>query len=370
MRINQRNLARVALVCGLLVLAGCQKSPDPLPAPVPKPPGLDEVWTDFDKFEEQLMKRARKVIGDSDDYRIFVTTLDFPIGTLLRMDQVIQITECTLKKEPTAAPAPNMFPDYKLSKNLAISVGLDKSVLTQLADLGASLKDSDSFNYQIKNPEVKVLSDTQLKEMLSNKDCLDAMAGKQVRLIRGRIYGQRDFSIGTAMTGQLKAGVTKIGSFDVSGGVGNSDISIKDSASTGFLQVISVVTPPPPGNQVPDAPVSAASASAPASQVFSASGGKVFVQQDKGDPVDAQAVVADLGKTFTVAKTIEKIDTKMPKDPQVRYFNETDRGKAEQITAELKVKGYATAEPVRLGLPAPVGQVEVWLPKNTSAARP
>ena len=246
MRISQRHLTQAALVCGLLVLTACQKSPDPLPALVPKPPGLDEVWTDFDKFEEQLMKRARKVIGDSDDYRIFVTTLDFPIGTLLRMDQVIQITECTLKKEPTAAPAPNMFPDYKLSKNLAISVGLDKSVLTQLADLGATLKDSDSFNYQIRNPEVKVLSDTQLKELLSTKECLDAMAGKQVRLIRGRIYGQRDFSIGTAISGQLKAGVTKIGSFDVSGGVGNSDISIKDSASTGFLQVISVVTHPSP----------------------------------------------------------------------------------------------------------------------------
>ena len=96
----------------------------------------------------------------------------------------------------------------------------------------------------------------------------------------------------------------------------------------------------------------------------------MFVQQDKGDTVDAQAVVTALGKTFSVAKAIEKIDTtKMPSDPQVRYFNEADRGKAEQITAELKVKGYATAEPVRLGLPAPVGQVEVWLPKNASAVR-
>lgn len=364
----------VTVASGALLLAACGKKEVAPPAPptLPIAPALSTVWTEFDKFEAQLMERARKFIGDGDDYRIFVMKLDYPIGTLLRLDKVIPIAECKPTTEPTAAPAPTMFPDYKLSKSLAISLGLDNAVLTQIAELGASAKDGDTFSYQIKDAVVKVLNDKHLKELISQKECLDAMGGQPVRLVRGSVSGQRDFVLSTTTTGELKGKVAKVGSFEVSGGIGNSDISIKDTSAKAFLQVVSLVTPPPPSGDPakPGAIVTSAATitAIPASPAAStAEPGKVYVQQDKTDTADTASLVAGLQKSYSVSGTVEKIaSAKMPKDPQVRYFNEQDRDKAERITAELKTKGYATAEPVRLGLPAPKGQVEVWLPKDPS----
>ena len=246
-------------------------------------------------------------------------------------------------------------------------MGLDSAVLAQVADLGVSFKDGDAFSYQVKSAEVKVLNDTQFKELIASKDCLDAMNGVPVRMVRGRIFGLRDFSIGTTTTGQLKGKVAKIGSFDVTSGIGNADISIKDPSATAFLQVISILTPPPPRSTNPTTAVQVSAV--PASAASAGDTGKVYVQQDRTDSVDTRPIVASLQKSFSVAGVVEKIDTaKMPRDPQVRYFNDKDREKAEQIATELKTKGYATVEPVRLGLPAPAGQVEVWLPKNSPSA--
>ncbi len=365
-------------LCALVIaiapmLSACPKKEDngaAASSPKKGETALETVWTEFDKFEAQLMERARKVIGDSDDYRIFVMTLDYPIGTPLRMDKVIPIAECKPPTPPTSAPAPTMFPDYKLSKSLAISLGLDNAVLTQIAELGASAKDADTFSYQIKEPVVTVLNDKHLKELVAQKECLEAMGGQPVRMVRGTVSGQRDFVLSTTTTGELKGKVAKVGSFDVSGGIGNSDISIKDSSPKAFLQIVSLVTPPAAGSESakPAATVSALPVAPPASSGSSPDLGKVYVQQDKTDTADTKSVISGLQKTFSVASAVEKIDTsKMPKDPQVRYFNDQDRAKAEQIAAELKTKGYATAAPVRLGLPAPSGQVEVWLPKNPAA---
>lgn len=348
-------------------LSACQK-PDNTPPALPTPPSLGEVWSEFDKFEAQLMERARKVIGDGDDFRIFATTLDYPIGTLLRMDKVIPIAECTPKIQPTGAAAPNLFPDYKLTKNLAVALGLDNAVISQLAEFGASLKGGDVFAYQVRDPVVRVLYDRQLTDLLAGKDCVDAIGGKPVRLVRGNISAQRDFVVSATTTGELKGKVAKIGSFEVSGGVGNSEISIKDVSAKSFLQIISlVVSVPASSSAAPtEVKVVAGAASAPP-----AGTGKVYVQQDKTDARDARVLVADIKRNFPVAESIERIDSaKMPQDPQVRYFNDADEGKAESIAAELKTKGYVTAQPVRLGLPAPAGQVEVWLPKNPSPAFP
>ena len=64
-----------------------------------------------------------------------------------------------------------------------------------------------------------------------------------------------------------------------------------------------------------------------------------------------------------VASSVEKIDSlKMPIVAQVRYFNEADKPLAETALAQLQ-KQFPNAKLVRIALPAPTGQLEVWLPR-------
>jgi hypothetical protein len=52
----------------------------------------------------------------------------------------------------------------------------------------------------------------------------------------------------------------------------------------------------------------------------------------------------------------------MPSRPTVRYFNAEDSTLAERVLAQFK-KVFPDAIAVPVTLPAPRGQVEVWLPK-------
>jgi hypothetical protein len=56
---------------------------------------------------------------------------------------------------------------------------------------------------------------------------------------------------------------------------------------------------------------------------------------------------------------------KMPNVAQVRYFNDADSALADRCVGILR-KVYPNARAVRIGLPSPKGQLEVWLPKVES----
>jgi hypothetical protein len=93
----------------------------------------------------------------------------------------------------------------------------------------------------------------------------------------------------------------------------------------------------------------------------------VYVQQDADDPAQVgEAMVEQLrAEGMGVVSGVERLPTnRMPPAPQVRYFREADRAAAEQALAVLN-RTHPDAKLVLLRLPAPAGQLEVWLPKGS-----
>ena len=95
------------------------------------------------------------------------------------------------------------------------------------------------------------------------------------------------------------------------------------------------------------------------------------MQRDKADHSGrADKILEALAEQrFNVVYTVEAIDgDKVPKTAQVRYFSPGDEAAADKALALLK-QLYPDAAKLYVGLKAPKGQLEVWLPRaNMSAA--
>lgn len=380
------------LIVSVLMLTACPRpEPDRIPRTTASAPTAD-IYLSFDKLQADLKKRAREKIGDAPDYSIVVSDVSYPIGTLLRMNQFIPKSTCNIAagKTPVAADAPSMFPGYRLSKSVALSLGLDSAVLSKVAELGASLKDDDVLSYQVNNTKVSVIFDDSLKELLATPECLQAIGDQKLRMVRGHITGKRDFSLSSALAANFKAGVTQVGKVEISGSNGTG-ITMKDTEPTAFLLVMTDVEPSaqspgviktsatkiwtvkPIDASLPT-PITQPGATLPPSKTLpappppppqSVDASLIYVQQDKADKTNTQALLKALKKTFKVAGSVEKLDSaKMPSRAQVRYFSEKDRAKAEAVVEQLKAQGYASAAPVYIGIASPPGQLEVWLPKK------
>jgi len=93
----------------------------------------------------------------------------------------------------------------------------------------------------------------------------------------------------------------------------------------------------------------------------------MYVQMDVQDSLVSGTKVVQLLRagwpSANVESKVQRIPTKkMPDTAQVRYFNESDAAIANRCVEILR-KAYPDARVVRIGLPSPRGQLEVWLPK-------
>ena len=89
------------------------------------------------------------------------------------------------------------------------------------------------------------------------------------------------------------------------------------------------------------------------------------MQQPGGDePASGREVVSLLSNSgLSVVPQIERMDDNLtPDKPQVRYFNEADKESATKVLETFRQK-YPDATLVPLKIPAPAGQIEVWLPR-------
>jgi hypothetical protein len=343
-----------------LILIGCSW-------PVISPPGTEiaPAIATVDQFMDDLAKRAAGKFGQEDNFKVVVTQADYPVGTLMQAGRTIPInyTSCVpanVAGMNTFAPAvnvPSLFPQYTISKNLAIDIGLDNEAIEKLINFGVDVKNTSKVAFSVKAPKVQMLADSDLKSLLGRADCKASIPSTPVWLIRGYILGQRTFLLQGAKSGQVKAGIEKIGKFDVAIG-GDAALNVTDDAQVGFLQIISQVMASPGNTTTPvvSAPV--------ASQVS----GKVYVQRDRLDNSGKGDVVVALLKaaSFNVASAIEAVETRrMPRLPQIRYFNDGDKARAEEALISLKNQ-FPNATLSRVSLPAPTGQIEIWLPRAGS----
>jgi hypothetical protein len=338
-----------AVLAVLPLCCGCRSTP-PAPTVVP--------ISSYDEFNKDLATRVADFLvpGGARDFQVVVTPAADPIGTLYRQGRSVPFDDaaCVAPNEPPSRNMPSVFPSYQLSRKLAADLGLDETILRGLSSAGATVSDESSFAFSVLNPQLKVLSDRVVQATFSRADCAQAIGHETLLIVRGYVIGQRKFSTGGNATGRLNVGVAKVGKFDIEGG-GGSSLNITDEAPSSFLQIRSEVVP---------APTSATVATLAVPQPL-AGLGSIYVQQDRADdPGRGKNVVAALKNSgFKVESHIEATSSaRTPDDPQVRYFNDTDKSKATSVLESLQER-YPSAKLVPMKIPAPAGQVEVWLPR-------
>lgn len=344
---------RCAIFGAFISLVGC----------VGDPPLHAGFYDTIDSFQKELADRVSNKIANGEklkEFQVVVTQTIDPIGTIYRANTSIPISDnaCKPQQEPSPREAPGLFPgSYSLSRSLAVDLGLDEAVFKGLATLGANISNSDSLGLEIKETSRQMLDDESLRVLTEQPGCRAVLNGKTVWVVRGYVSGVRGFSAKGDVDAKLEGKVVKIGDFKVEPIKNSRVILLSDDKQQSFLQIVSEVS-------VQSQVVNIKSISL--AQASPETTGVVYIQVDKSD---ASASGGDLLKelkssSINVANGIEHIQSaRMPKVTQVRYFNDGDKSKAEQIQRILKRTRPDTAI-VRLGLPAPKGQLEIWLTKN------
>jgi hypothetical protein len=349
--VARRGAAAFAL--SVSFLAGCGTQ-------LPSTDHASEQLSNFDALQTELAARASKGLTGSSanqvDFNVVVTQAEYPIGTLLRQGTTIPVdaAACLPAAQPVSAAMNSMFPNYAMTASTAVDFGLDSAVIKWLASLKVTVKDTDTVTLSFKGVTDDTLTDDDIVALQARAACSAAIASKPVWLVRGYIKAQRTFSLKNDRTNDFAASVPKIGSFEVSPGSGNVSLDITDAAPVGFLQIVSQVQAP-----TTRAPASIATLSAPTTA------GEVYVQKDRNDRSDkSQRIVAAIqAQGIRVEPSVEALDSsKMPATASVRYFHDGDQAAAQRVLAQLQAV-FPDARLIRLKLPAPPGQLEVWLPR-------
>lgn len=377
------------LICTPLVsLSACNWWPsgadgNSVATQTPTPVKTDNLFrvTSIDNLSSELAQRTQARLGRADDFQVIVTQAVYPIGTLMRQGSTIPVdyTACTPAARPPLADTPSLFPSYSLSRETAAQFGLDEAVLEGIAQAGGNISRTSGVRLDFADSAISTLSDRDVKQLAAVPLCKELLAEGPVWMVRGYVFGRRTFRFDRAQANDANLKVTKIASFDVKLADGTSQVAISDNGPVGFLQIVSALAPapapPPPPPPTPgptpatsgqpDNPPPLPTIAVKRPALVATRAGRVFVQRDQGDTsgTDAKVIAALRATELPVVSKVEQVDTaRMPSVAQVRYFNDEDVAVANTALGTLS-KFYAGARLVRVQLPSPRGQLEVWLPK-------
>jgi hypothetical protein len=343
-------------------------------------------FSNFDQFETSIAQKLTAGPGavPSDSFAISPTPGGaYPVGTLLPYGRTVEIyDECTID-QPTFYDAVNLNTTYKLTRGVALDAGLSQAIGV-ISSMGVNITDNAIVSLSMQSAKIQQLSVAQLNTLLTKSDCRAKIAGKSLVIVRGYVQAVRTFSTANVNTGDIKAGVKQIANLEAKYDAGSATLTVADTQPENFLQITSVVVVPPteasppavgasgvtvplPGTpQAPAAPPPANVAPVllkpSAAPVNPSQRGMVFIQIDQRDsPDNGNKVRQLLSGKFSVAQDVDRIPSaKMPRLPQVRYFNEADNASADAVVAILK-PAYPEIYSKFVSLPAPSGQLEVWL---------
>lgn len=341
---------------------------------VEKPPTDEHAavrYETLDQLQQALAQRAATAWGGGDDFNIVVTAYEVPIGTLMRQGRSVPVeySACKPQDVPPKFGIPSLLQNYNVSREAAVDFGLDQDLLAKLGSLDANVKNASVLELSFKQPAIQVLSDGQIDSLLGNPACRQAIAGRPVLLVRGYIVGQRKFTLQNVKTNAFAGKVNQTAGFSVNPGSGASSLDISDDTDRGFLQIVSQVdvVPEVRGPASEGGNVAVEKPQAPVASNFTAAG-TIYIQKDRADPTDRAGQVQQALRAagLKVEQGIERIDTaKMPRRAQVRYFNAADKVRAEQVVTAVQAF-FPNAKAARISVPAPAGQMEVWLPRSAS----
>lgn len=399
-RAQSHALPALLLATGLLLAAAPTQA---APATQATPVTFDtSSFAPMDRLMVDLQLRASQRLGQSQDFQITAAGADYPLGTLLRAGTTIPIDyeACKPTTLPPAARVANLFPRYDLSRKDAIEFGLNGELSNRIATLEAKSGDTDTVEVTVEGTKMQTLSDTDVRRALARPACAELLRGTETWLVRGHIRGTRRFLLKNVDTSTVNGGLARLFSFKVEAGPGTRSVEVKDAEETAFLQIISALVRGPGDELVLAAPGAARAETRPApppppppkvsamtpeeldrflATLNPASGGpeRPVLQVVKGERQPEAAVAARVPAEATLQKF--RIGAVLPRDvperllpatAELRYFHAADAEAAQALLESLRPHEPA-ARLVRVRLPAPRQQFELWMPQQLhGSARP
>ena len=327
--------------------------------------------SDFDQFQQDLANRVLRQIGGGSDFSVIVATTAYPLGTLLRATGSVpaDLEDCVPAPLPKPFAAQHLFPSYTMSRDTALAVNLGSDALQGLDSAGVNLRQSQDIQYTIADAQIQIMDDKSVAQVTGQGNC-----GKYVsdhpgmRLIRGTVLGKMTLTVKVDNPATVKARLAKIGGFSINDNPGSSTLSIADNDSQPIVELLSEFGTSQNASVSPTTPKPVAAVVSSRSPASVNVGAHMYIQEDAADTPEAGRNVVQLLRkgwpTAIVESKVQKIPTQnMPDVAQVRYFNASDEALANRCLQILKQE-YPTARVVRIGLPSPRGQLEVWLPRK------
>ncbi len=354
-----------------------------------RPPVQPDVY-DFDRYQQDLADRIIKRFGTgpSSNFSIAIPIGTYPVGTLYRATDWVpaDFVDCTPPVAPTGYPAGHLFPSYTLSSNTVLTANIGEHTIQGLQNAGANLQQMSTVEYGVSDAQLQIMDDKSVDEVTSRTNCKTYIAAHPgVRLIRGSITGKITFTVKVDNPASVKAQLLKIGGFSITDDPQSSKLSVSDEQTQQIVQLLSELrpvanvaatqaTPVNPAQTGRTAQLVGAQRPSPSEQAPAHVTAHIFVQQDASADPQAGANVVQLLRsswpTANVESKVELIPTeKMPDQAQVRFFNSADAAFADKCVQSLR-QTYPNARVVRVGLPSPNGQLEVWLPKSHPPPQP
>jgi hypothetical protein len=359
--------AAVAVLVGIIVIWHLSHKPV---SPLAKG-GVQNV-ANFDQFQQDLATRVLEKLGDGttgSDFSVIVATAAYPLGTLLRPTGSVpaDLEDCVPAPPPTPFSAQRLFPSYTMSSDTAVAANIGSRALDGLNSAGVNLSHSSKVQYTIADTQIQIMDDKSVERVTGQGNCGKYIAAHPgMRLVRGAVIGKMTFIVQVDNPASVKAQLTKIGGLNVNDNPQQSTISIADDQIEPIVELLSEFGTGKSASTSPTTPkrVQVATLTPQAPE----GGAHMYVQEDAGDaPEDGAKVVQLLRRgwpTANVESAVQRIPSqKMPDVAQVRYFNAADETLADRCIAILR-RAYPDARAVRVGLPSPSGQLEVWLPRK------
>ncbi len=377
-----KRISWVIAGASILWLAGCDKNhtqDPPKVQPVAEttitpPPTLKSM----EEVNSLLADRVRKGHEQNDGYAVFVTNTAFQVGTILPIrgngdfeNDPVDYDACAPTGSVHESPIPNLFVNQSLSNTLAANFGIDNALIRSLADAGVDISRATSVNLSFIDPKVALLSQNEVKAIVAKPGCRTALGDKPAWVVRGYVIAKRNFVLTADRVLQAHGSVTGVAKFSFDAGSGKRTVSLVDDAPQNFIQILSKITPASgPGTTATTAPaITAPAITSPAiaapRPTPAVNVGKIYIQKASADISDRPGLVLEgLRRSFSVEPRIQSLDArKIPDHAEVRYFNSEDEEKAAQARTKL-LATYPDVRIVRVNLPSPKGQLEVWLPAN------
>ena len=330
----------------------------------------------FDQFQQDLATRVLDKLGDGtagNDFSVIVATAAYPLGTLLRPAGSVpaDLEDCVPAPPPTPFSAQRLFPSYTMSSDTAVAANIGSRALDGLNSVGVNLSHSSKVQYTIADTQIQIMDDKSVERVTGQGSCGKYIAAHPgMRLVRGAVIGKMTFIVQVDNPASVKAELTKIGGLNVSDNPQESTVSIADDQIAPIVELLSEFGTGRSAATSPTTPkrVEAVTPMAPFNPQASPVRAHMYIQEDTADTPEDGAKVVQLLHTGWPAANVESAvqriaSQKMPEVAQVRYFNAADEALADRCIAILR-QAYPDARAVRVGLPSPSGQLEVWLPRK------